>query len=247
MTPRWIADLNTAPRASVRLFFFPFAGGGSAAYRPWATALPPRVQASAVLLPGRESRLREVAHSRLEDLLDPLLAGLAPALDRPYAFFGHSMGATIAYEAARRLEAGGGGPGHLFVSGRQAPGRPRLAPPIHDLPPPLFIAALRRLNGTPAAILEDADLMAMLLPLLRADFALSETYRPQPGTRLRAPVTAFGGQSDPMVPADDVAAWEQVTDGAFTMALHEGDHFFLMPHRDAIVARILADLAPYGA
>ncbi len=144
-------------------------------------------------LPGRESRLRDPCFTGLE----PLVQALPPYLDMPYAFFGHSLGALIGFELARALvRESRPGPVHLFVSDHSAPQIQNPDPPIHQLPEPDFIKKLRHLNGTPGEVLQHAELMALLLPVLRADFAINETYVYIPGSLLDCPISAFGGLQD---------------------------------------------------
>lgn len=225
----WIAYHRPRPAPRVRLFCFPYAGGGASIYRGWSAALHPDIEVWPVQLPGREGRIREPAFSRADELVAALLGGLAEPLARgPFAFFGHSMGALIAFELARALRlAGTAGPLHLFVSARRSPDLPARDDDIHDLPEPEFRARLRELNGTPEAVLEHPELMDLLGPLLRADFTLSETHDFVPGPPLACPITAFGGRDDADVTADDLSAWRRQTTAAYRLTMLAGDHFFL--------------------
>lgn len=168
MTPRltpnpWVAGSRSNAEARLRLFCFPYAGGGASIYRDWTAALPPVVEVYPVQLPGRQSRLHELPFTRMSLLVPELVEGLQPYLDRPFAFWGHSMGALISFELARHLShENRPGPLHLFVSGYRAPQLPRLEPPIHQLPEEAFIHELHRLNGTPDAVLQNRELMRLL-------------------------------------------------------------------------------------
>lgn len=232
-----------APR--LRLFCFPYAGGSAAAYHQWPSALPADIEVVAAQYPGRATRMREAPCTRLEALLDDMETGIAPLLDRPFAFFGHSMGATVAHELTRRLLAAGSAlPRHLFLSGRSAP---QLAPrrtPIHALPHEEFIATLRDFSGTPAEILEHRELMEMMVPMIRADFEALETWKYQASAALPIPVSAFGGIADEAVPMENLDAWSVCTSERFKRHMFPGGHFFLQQHYPAmlnIVARALAD------
>lgn len=226
----WFPYRSQRPDARVRLYCFPFAGGGASAYRGWAAALPEAIEVWPVQPPGREGRIQEPAFTRVE----PLVAALAAALEpdpgggRPFAFFGHSMGTLIAYELARALaRERRPGPAHLFVSAHRAPQQPPREDPIHGLPEPEFRERLRQLNGTPEEVLEHPELMELLGPLLRADFALNETYEHRDGPPLACPLTAFGGEADPDVTPADLRLWAERTSGPFRLHVYPGDHFFL--------------------
>lgn len=235
---RWLpAGLPPRDTAPLLLFCLPYAGGGASIYRTWAAAAPPGLTVCPVQLPGREQRLRDAPFRDLTSLVSALDEALRPHLDRPFAVFGHSMGALIAYEWARRLATGPSSAllQHLFVSGRPAPARGSTRPPVHALPEPEFLAELRRLRGTPDAVLAHQELLQLLLPTLRADFQVVETYRWAPGPRLTVPVTAFGGTHDD-VSADDLQAWREVTESGFECQLLAGDHFFLHDARERLLA-----------
>ena len=225
----WIAYRRARPAARLRLFCFPYAGGGASVYRGWGEELPEAIEVCPVQPPGREGRIRQPPHRDLDSLVEALDQGLAEELDeRPYAFFGHSLGALAAYELARRRRAAGrSGPVHLLVSAHSAPSLPDEDEPIHDLPPDRFQARLRELNGTPAEVLEHPELMNLIEPLLRADFQVNETYRHRPGEPLDCPVTAFGGFRDGEVPKARLEPWSEVSRGRFRLHMVPGDHFFL--------------------
>jgi medium-chain acyl-[acyl-carrier-protein] hydrolase len=179
-------------------------------------------------LPGRESRFREPPFRQLGPLIEALADNLRPLLDRPFVFFGHSLGALIGFELTRFLRRRGDAlPAALFVSGRRAPERGLQEPPIHALPDDDFCDALRRFNGTPEAVLNHAELMALLLPMLRADFCLSETYNYVPEPPLPIPLVAFGGLQDPLVSRADLEAWREQTMASFQALLLPGNHFFV--------------------
>lgn len=233
------------PEARLRLFCFPFAGGNAALFRGWPALLPANVEVAAVQLPGRATRFREPPFQRMEPLVEALCEALLPALDRPFAFFGHSMGALVAFELTRRLRQLASArvqPALLFVSGRGAPQLPSRIPALHALPEPQFSAELRRLEGTPAAILDHAEMMALLTPMLRADFAVCETYVYRHEPRLTCPVSAFGGLDDATVPAEDLDAWREQTDAGFRLRQLPGKHFFVTSAAEQLLRALADDL-----
>ncbi|HEX7181023.1 MAG TPA: thioesterase II family protein [Thermoanaerobaculia bacterium] len=245
---RWLAFREAKPRARVRMFCFPYAGGGASTYRGWSASLPPDVEVCPVQLPGRESRLREEPFTRPEPLIRILADVLAPHMDMPFVFFGHSMGGMISFELSRELRRRGRTlPLHLFVSGRRAPHVPPREEPIHNLPEPEFIEELRRLQGTPEEVLQHAELMKLLTPVLRADFSVNETYTYTEEEPLDPGISAFGGLGDDEVTREDLEGWKQHTRGKFRLRMLPGDHFFLHPSKDVVceaVARDMAELHP---
>ena len=232
-------------RAACRLFCFSHAGGGPSFFRPWGPALQPEIAVRRVLLPGREWRLDEPPFRRVADLVGPLCAALESHLGQPYALFGHSMGAVVAYEVARRLSAAGTrGPACLIVSGRNAPGLPGDRRQLSALPEEEFVAEVARLNGIPPEVLSEPGLLSVLLPALRADYELAETYRPLPGgRRLDCPVVAYMGASDPAVQYAQMLEWRNETAGEFSIRLFSGDHFYLKGGRPDVLNAIREDLS----
>ncbi|MGI0495086.1 thioesterase II family protein [Alkalinema pantanalense CENA528] len=224
----WLTCPKPKPQAHLRLFCLPYAGGSALNFRSWINDLPPTIELCPIELPGRGLRLPEPAFDRLEPLVQVLGEALLPALDRPFAIFGHSLGALLGFEWARWLRRRGArSPMHLLLSGRRAPQVPTAMPLRYNLPEPDFLAALNRLNGTPQAILEHPELMQLLLPTLRADFSVVETslYHPEPP--LACPVTVFGGVDDPETTLEGLQAWQTQTQQTFRLELLPGDHFFL--------------------
>lgn len=227
------------PRARIRLFCLPYAGGGSAIFRHWSKEFLYPIELVPALLPGRESRVREPGYTQLDKLVETLAREIAPYLDKPFAFFGHSMGAAISFELTRRLrDERGIEPEHLFVSGRRSPQTPRRDPYIHDLPEPEFVEQIERMNGTPREVLDHPELMALLIPMLRADFAVCYSYVYAPGKPLRCPITVLGGTRDEEAPPDKLDLWREETTGDFSLHLLEGDHFFIN-QRQAEICRII--------
>lgn len=241
----WLVRMKPRPAARLRLLCVPYAGVGPSAYRRWSDALPPDIEVGAVHLPGREARLREPALTRLEPLIDVTAEGLRPFLDRPFALFGHSMGALVAFELARRFRVEGWGePTHLFVSGRRAPHLPPRHPEIAHLPDAEFVEEIRRrYNGIPDEVLRHPDLLALLLPGLRADLTLIEAYVHRPDRALRCPVSVCGGITDPEATQADLAGWREHAEGAFSLQMFPGGHFFVQSAHEELVQSVRAALA----
>ena len=242
-TDRWLPTVRPRPGAKVRLFCFPYAGGGASVFRGWADGLPGSVEVRPVQLPGRETRFGEPAFTRLPPLVEALAEALRPCLDRPFAFFGHSLGALVAFELARRLHRGHDvQPVCLFVSGCGAPPTRTPETSLHTLPAAAFREGLRRLNGTPQEVLDNDDLMDFLFPTLRADFALCETYAYRAGPPLDCPVSALGGLGDDRVSRDDLDAWREQTTGPFRLRMLPGNHFFLQTAQQPLLQAVAQEL-----
>jgi medium-chain acyl-[acyl-carrier-protein] hydrolase len=215
------------PSPRLRLFCVPHAGGGTSSFRGWARSFPPGVQLVPVQLPGRESRVEELPFVRLAPLVSALTEAVGPYVDVPFALFGHSMGALVCFELARYLRrAYGVAPVHLFVSGAPAPQLSVRHPAMHELSTPALLGELRRLGGTPDEVLNSEELMRMLVPVLRADLQIVETYSYFADAPLSCPISAFGGLGDARVTRDELAAWRVQTAGEFTQQMVPGGHFF---------------------
>lgn len=230
------------PAARLRLICLPAAGGGASRYRDWPAHLPEEVEVVPVQLPGRESRFAERPVESMDQLVGLLLDGLASYLSRPFALFGHSMGAMIGFELARRLRSQGLAPVHLFAAGCRAPHLPSRSPDWHTLPDPEFIAAIGNLGGIPSELLAEQQFLDAMLPMLRSDCTLIETYAFRPQAPLSCPVTAFGGLRDEEVFAEDVRAWSCHTTGPFRVHLLPGDHFFVNSARSDLLRLVAAQL-----
>jgi surfactin synthase thioesterase subunit len=239
-TNSWLVGFGDSERASLRLFCFPYAGGGALVYRDWHRIFPASIGVYAAQLPGRGDRLAEAPYIDLPALIEPLTEAIRSHLDKPFAFFGHSMGALIAFELARKLRYEYGiEPAHLLVSGRRAPQLAESDSVTYNLDDAEFIEELRLLNGTPKAILENPELMQMLGPALRADFQICETYVYTDSPPLRCPITVFGGLQDNGVTREYLQPWRNNTSGSFKLKLLPGDHFFLHSS-EALLLRLIA-------
>ncbi|MBL0780304.1 surfactin synthase thioesterase subunit [Streptomyces sp. CZ24] len=223
----WLRRYRPDETAAVRLFCFPHGGGSASAHVALARELAPWVEALAVQYPGRQDRRGEPFLTTVDATVDALLPVLREAADRPYAFFGHSLGATLAYESARRLSAAGHPPAHLFVSGRRSPSLPRrdLAYLRDD---EALIAEVAKMQGCDPRLLKDSELLEMVLPALRNDARMADGYRPRPEPALTVPLTVLTGDADPQVTLDEARAWRDVTeDGALALHVLPGGHFYL--------------------
>lgn len=228
MSSPWMISRGPGPYARLRLFCFPFAGGSAAAYQRWHDLAPCGLQLCAVELPGRGIRIQEAADDDFTSLVGRLADRIEPLLEGPFAFFGHSMGGLIAYELTRVLrERGAPPPRHLFISASAAPGPFQRRRSLRHASDEEVRAELADLGGTPQWVLDEPELMALVLPVLRADYMALEGYRHRSAEPLGTPVTAFAGRSDTIVPPDEVLKWQQFTTGPFRLHHVAGDHFFL--------------------
>ena len=239
----WVTGAGHAAGARLRLLCLPWAGGGSSSYRNWQASVPPSIEVCPVQLPGRENRLREPRFTSYGDLVQAMALALQPYLDMPFAFFGHSMGAMLAFETTRVLRTSFGlRPLHLFVSGYRAPHLPAPFPPIFELPDDQFVDEVRRLAGTPQEVLDNPELMDVVLPLLRADMTIVDTYRYEPGEPLDCPITALGALKDGFASREALADWKLHTTDAFAVRMFPGDHFYLTSKSWLLLRTISAEL-----
>ena len=238
----WLAARRPNPRAMIRLLCFPYAGGGESIFRAWPEGLPESVDVCAVQLPGRGARVNEPPFTNLRDLVEALGSGLAPYLDKPFAIFGHSMGALIGFELARRLRSEYAiEPVHLFVSGRPGPRTVR-SRPANALSDSEFLELLWAYNGTPEEALANPELMAVMLPVIRADFSVSQSYIYTPEPPLDCAITAFGGLHDETVSRANLEEWREHTRDRFLVRMLPGNHFFLNTARQLLLSAITREL-----
>lgn len=240
----WTVCFDPRRSASVRLLCLPHAGAGPSIFRGWGRDLPGWVEPHAVQLPGREGRLREPLPRDLKQVADDLAVALEPITEQPYTLFGHSMGALVGFELARRLESDGRPPLHLFVAGYGAPHVYRSRTRIHLMEHDEVVSELRRTQVTPEAVLDDVDLMRMFVPIVQADLAMCVRHQCDDleSEPLATGVSAFGGAEDDDVPAAAVAAWAELTTGSFRLRLLPGGHFFPTTAQTALLDAIGRDL-----
>lgn len=239
----WFARLVSPEHPRLRLFCFPFAGGGTATYRSWVS-LPTDVELNAVALPGREARFRETPIRRLDPLLEALSTQFRTRVGEPYALFGHSMGAIIAFELCRRLHRERMNlPQCLFVSARPAPHLVSGRPSMGALSDAEFLRDLhRRYGGVPEAILEDVELQQYFVPLLRADLEMLASYEYRQASPLPVPIVGLAGANDPEARPELVELWREQTSATFRLHLVPGGHFFINTHRDAVLRVVAGQL-----
>ena len=240
----WLFRPAPRPGARVRLFCFPYAGAGASTYRAWPGHVPDTVEICAVQLPGREGRLREAPFTCFRDLVEAAVGALGPHIDRPFALFGHSMGALVAFEVARALAARRGAtPLHLFVSGEGAPHLPSRYAPITHLAHDAFVAEVRRrYDGIPEEVFRTSELMELLVPTLRADMTALEGHTHMAGLPLSCPITAYGGSDDPEATETEIAAWREHGTGVFRYLILPGTHFFVQTSRALLVDDVVKAL-----
>jgi medium-chain acyl-[acyl-carrier-protein] hydrolase len=242
----WLAIPKPNPNAVMRLFCFPYAGGNSAVYRGWSDIISPTIEICGVQIPGRGTRIHEKPYTDLRLLVSAVSSALQPCLDKPFALFGHSMGASLAFEFANLLERNYRmEPVHLFVSGCRAPRVPGHSPITYNLPEEEFLEHLRRLNGTPREVFEHAELMQLMVPLLRADFQLIQTYKYHETPPLDCPITAFGGIEDEEVTPKQVEPWREHTTRRFELHTLPGDHFFIHSKQQMLLRVLTRELYRY--
>ena len=228
----------------LRLFCFPYAGGHAGLFTPWQAALAPHVEVCGVQPPGRGSRIREPFATAFAPLVEQIAGAIAQSADgRPFAFFGHSLGALLAFETARLgVRLGHPAPMRLFLSGSEpAASRPPTRP-LHVLPDDELLLELQKLNGTPVEALRNKEIMAFQLSILRADFALAHDYRYQSGPPLSMPISVLAGRADNLGGGADVSGWAKETTAESTVHWFDGNHFFINSHQDDVVARVRQDM-----
>lgn len=238
----WLRRPAGTRRGWRRVVCFPHAGGGASFFRTWADAVPASVDLLAVQYPGREERAGEQAIDRMDVLADAVADAMADLLSEPLVLFGHSMGAAVAYEVAVRIAARCGPRlKGLVVSGQLGP-RDMVPGTLHLEPDDALWADVVRLNGTSGALTGHDELRRLLLPMLRRDYRLIETYRPVLRRELACPVVACVGDADPDVPREQAESWAETTAGRFDLRLFPGDHFYLKSRREEVLAVVLRTL-----
>jgi medium-chain acyl-[acyl-carrier-protein] hydrolase len=231
---KWLPHRRALPSAAARLFCIPYAGGGAVAFRTWIDRLAPAIELCAVEPPGRGSRFPEPAFRGVAAYADALVPIVQELSDKPFAVFGHSLGATVAFELVQRLRRMGGPlPAAVVLSGHGLKDVPE--PPIYSLPTPRFIERLKRYDGTPPGLLDDAELMDLVLPKLRAAYDAAGKHEYDLTTPLDVPILALGGIADPTVPRESLEAWAGQTSGPFALRMFPGSHFYLRGEEPRVI------------
>lgn len=236
----WVRSYHSSPDAAARLVCFPHAGGSASFYFPVSAALSPVADVVAVQYPGRQDRHTEKGIESIAELADRAADALRAHDDGlPLTFFGHSMGAVLAFEVARRLERDGRAPTHVFASGRRAPSsfRPEN---VHQRDDDGVIAEMRKLSGTDPRVLGDEEVLRMVLPAIRSDYTAIEKYRAEAGAQVGSPITVLVGDDDPRTTLDEARAWEPHTMGTFSLRVFSGGHFYLTEHAQEVIALLRA-------
>jgi medium-chain acyl-[acyl-carrier-protein] hydrolase len=243
MSTWWVIP-QSRPQAALRLVCLPYAGGGATIYHRWGMALPEEIEVVALELPGRGRRIAEPLLTRIDTIIEAVMAELLPLCDRPVALFGHSMGALLGYELAQALrERSDVRLAHLFVSAHRAPHLPNPHPPMYNLGPADFRRRLEDLNGTPREVFEHPELYALVEPIIRADLEICNTYRWPAHPPLAVPITVYGGAQDRSVERSQLEAWRAATLRRCEVHLFAGDHFYLAPQRQVLTERISRQLS----
>jgi medium-chain acyl-[acyl-carrier-protein] hydrolase len=239
---RWFKRFGRGSTATVRLFCFHHAGGTASMYREWPHRLPSWIEPVAVQLPGRADRFRETPYDAMRTLVDALADVIAPQLDRPYACYGLSMGARVAWALAHRLrEQARSLPIALFVASTAAPSWPEVRVG-RGLADDDLIGYLRELDGTPPEIFAEPDLLVSLLRTFRADLTLVDSFRLHPARPLDLPIHAFAGADDVEGPPERMRGWGDETSGPFTLDAVAGGHFFAAEGEQQVIRTIADEL-----
>ncbi len=244
----WFLIPKSIEKPRFRIFCIPYAGGNASAFHKWAGSFE-QDELFAAQLPGRAFRRREPLIRDAHAMVAALIEAMDGSLDVPFVLYGHSMGGLLAFELARALRGGGHRePSALIISGRRAPQIPGAEAIAHDMPDDRFWTTIGQLYGTTPALLNSADLKAMLLPVFRADFQLLNGWSYTDGAPLSCPIYALGGEEDPGIPVENLEAWRDQTTGGFEQKMFAGGHMFIQPREAEFLGELksIVDHLPVG-
>lgn len=235
----WFVQNSSQPLAKFNLFCFHHAGGAASHFSDWQRHLPATIQVNAIQLPGRDHRYGESFYNSVSQIVDKLLTFEDVFREKPFVLFGHSLGAIIAFELTKTMQKKGLSPMALIVSGRSAPALAHLQEPIHHLPDELFIKQLiLRYGGLRSDVLQSAELMSLLLPRIRADVAMAESWKYEKTLKINCPLFVFGGDNDVSVSEDDLSGWQLESENKIRIFRFSGDHFFIETDKIAVMSKI---------
>lgn len=236
---KWCITPRINPSAKLRLFCFPYAGGGTTIYSDWADLLPMAIELVCIQPPGRGTHFNTSCINDMELMTSQLASAITPLLDKPFVFFGHSLGSRVAFELAAKLKSLNYNlPNHFIASGSRAPHKRVNKRPIHNLTNKEFIAELKRLNGTPTVILENQELMEFLMPMLRADFEIAYSHQYEGKQKINCPVSIFGGTEDKDVSLDDLNSWTDLFSQENEIQTFKNGHFFIDSMREQVLKSV---------
>lgn len=229
----------------MKLFMFPFSGGSFYAYRAYFQYLPAWLEMIPVEYPGHGRRMGEPLLTDMNEIVDDIYDAVKNELGTPYAFYGHSMGASVGYLLARKIrDENRASPVHLFMSGRRGPSC-ESDKQSHTLPDDLFLQKVCSYGGIPDEILNEKELLDLFLPIMKADFKAIETYRYHPAEPLSVPMTVMIGESDTEVSKENALNWQKETSSPIVIETFDGGHFFIFQNTEKIMKIIVETLQQY--
>ncbi len=236
---KWFLRTSSKTSAKFRLFCLPYAGGDSSIYTPWVNQIPDFIELLPIQLPGRSIRIQEPAISSMTELVDQIYLSMLPLLDKPYMLLGHSLGGRVGFELLHKInKTNAPPPKHFIASGSKAPHLPRTNNITYNLPDEEFIEELRKLNGTPSEVINNRELMEFLLPMLKADFCISDNHVTKQKTLLDCSISVFHGEEDTLVSESDARAWQKHFSKPINFQVFSGGHFFINENSDDLLSSL---------
>lgn len=227
---------NTNPMNKIRLFVFPYAGGGASAFKEWGNHLSPEIELCSLQFPGREERFYEKPHCHIDTLFQELIENFYDYLEIPFVFLGHSLGALLCFEFSRFLETNNIRlPLHVYLSGSNPPVKNLFKDFLGEMDDAQIIDKLKSFNGTPKNIINNKELMKLFLPMIKADLAIMNSFDYKNDYQFSMPITVFGGISDPLVECGSLGGWNNFTKAYCRVITFPGDHFFIFSEMNNIL------------